>query len=430
MTVYFIGAGPGAADLITVRGARMLAACPVCLYAGAWCPRELLADCPPGARLGRHRRLDLDQIAGRTGRARTRRATTWPGCTRATRRSTAPWPSRCAAWTRPGVPYEVVPGVPAFAAAAAALKRELTVPDGGPDGRPDPDRARATPDAAGRGPRHARRAAARCWSCTWRCSVSTTWSRSCCRTTARTAPPRWWPRQPARRDGPARHARPTSPRRSRAAGIKRTAVIMVGRGAGRRAVPRQPPLLGGPRPRLALTRPAARLGADRRRRASRRVRAPRAPFGCARARRASPGRAPTPVPGCGRPFRRARSTADPRVVRPRCGRRPCRAVDADTSTATGAPAARQASRGGGRDRSPSGTRRPGTAAARPGRCWRPSPPSTSGGPPAAPGEAARKPLSTCERGRVQVQVAGGQLGQLAEAAARPSAGRPGGGAGT
>ena len=64
MTVYFIGAGPGAADLITVRGARTLARCQVCLYAGSLVPRELLAECPPDARLVDTAQLDLDRISG------------------------------------------------------------------------------------------------------------------------------------------------------------------------------------------------------------------------------------------------------------------------------------------------------------------------------------------------------------------------------
>ena len=128
MTVYFIGAGPGAADLITVRGARMLASCRVCLYAGSLVPRELLAECPPGARLVDTARLNLDEITAEMVTRPPRPATTWPGCTPATRRCSARSPSRCGGSTRPGVPYEVVPGVPAFAAAAAALKRELTVP--------------------------------------------------------------------------------------------------------------------------------------------------------------------------------------------------------------------------------------------------------------------------------------------------------------
>ena len=62
MTVYFIGAGPGAADLITVRGQRMLSSCPVCLYAGSIMPEDLLALCPPDARVLDTGPLTLDQI--------------------------------------------------------------------------------------------------------------------------------------------------------------------------------------------------------------------------------------------------------------------------------------------------------------------------------------------------------------------------------
>lgn len=69
MTVYFIEYGPGAADLITVRGARTLAACRVCLYAGSLVPRELLAECPPDARLVDTAQLDLDQITAELLRA-------------------------------------------------------------------------------------------------------------------------------------------------------------------------------------------------------------------------------------------------------------------------------------------------------------------------------------------------------------------------
>ena len=64
MTVYFIGAGPGAADLITVRGQRLLTRCPVCLYAGSIMPDDLLALCPPDARVIDTGPLDLDQIIG------------------------------------------------------------------------------------------------------------------------------------------------------------------------------------------------------------------------------------------------------------------------------------------------------------------------------------------------------------------------------
>ncbi|WP_086799105.1 precorrin-4 C(11)-methyltransferase [Streptomyces caniscabiei] len=127
MTVYFIGAGPGAADLITVRGARRLAACQVCLYAGSLVPRELLAECPPDARLVDTARLDLDQITAELVRAHDE------GHDVARLHSGDPSVFSAVAeqmrrLDATGVPYEVVPGVPAFAAAAAALKRELTVP--------------------------------------------------------------------------------------------------------------------------------------------------------------------------------------------------------------------------------------------------------------------------------------------------------------
>ncbi|MFE0729392.1 precorrin-4 C(11)-methyltransferase [Streptomyces antibioticus] len=127
MTVYFIGAGPGAADLITVRGARTLAACRVCLYAGSLVPRELLAECPPDARLVDTAQLDLDRIVAELVRAHEE------GHDVARLHSGDPSVFSAVAeqmrrLDAAGVPYEVVPGVPAFAAAAAALKRELTVP--------------------------------------------------------------------------------------------------------------------------------------------------------------------------------------------------------------------------------------------------------------------------------------------------------------
>jgi precorrin-4/cobalt-precorrin-4 C11-methyltransferase len=127
MTVYFIGAGPGAADLITVRGARMLAACRVCLYAGSLVPRELLAACPPDARLVDTAQLNLDEITAESIRAHRE------GYDVARLHSGDPSVFSAVAeqmrrLDAAEVPYEVVPGVPAFAAAAAALKRELTVP--------------------------------------------------------------------------------------------------------------------------------------------------------------------------------------------------------------------------------------------------------------------------------------------------------------
>lgn len=127
MTVYFIGAGPGAADLITVRGARLLATSPVCLYAGSLVPRELLDDCPPDARLVDTAQLNLDQItdelvaADRAGHDVARLHSGDPSVFSAVA-------EQMRRLDAAGVPYEMVPGVPAFAAAAAALKRELTVP--------------------------------------------------------------------------------------------------------------------------------------------------------------------------------------------------------------------------------------------------------------------------------------------------------------
>ncbi|MFB8032132.1 precorrin-4 C(11)-methyltransferase [Streptomyces sp. NPDC056004] len=127
MTVYFIGAGPGAADLITVRGARTLASCQVCLYAGSLVPRELLAECPPDARLVDTAQLDIDQItaellaAHEAGHDVARLHSGDPSVFSAVN-------EQMRRLDEARVPYEVVPGVPAFAAAAAALKRELTVP--------------------------------------------------------------------------------------------------------------------------------------------------------------------------------------------------------------------------------------------------------------------------------------------------------------
>lgn len=127
MTVHFIGAGPGAPDLLTIRGLRLLQACPVCLYAGALVPTELLAECPPGARLVDTAELTLDQItaelvtADKQGQDVARLHSGDPSIFSA-------MAEQIRRLDAAGVPYDVVPGVPAFAAAAAALKRELTVP--------------------------------------------------------------------------------------------------------------------------------------------------------------------------------------------------------------------------------------------------------------------------------------------------------------
>src|ERR1700751_3343657 len=126
MTVHFIGAGPGAPDLITLRGRDLIARCPVCLYAGSLVPKALLDHCPPGARIVDTAPLDLDAIVAL--------------CVEATRRNkdVARLHSRDLSvfsamgehlrrLDRAGGPTTVTPGVPAFAAAAAALKRELTL---------------------------------------------------------------------------------------------------------------------------------------------------------------------------------------------------------------------------------------------------------------------------------------------------------------
>ncbi|GAA1722213.1 precorrin-4 C(11)-methyltransferase [Kribbella yunnanensis] len=130
MTVHFIGAGPGAADLITVRGRDLIAASPVCLYAGALVPVELLDHCPVGARKVDTANLDLDQIVAELSAAHT------AGLDVARLHSGDPSVfSAMAEQMRRldalGIPYDVTPGVPAYAAAAATLNRELTVPEVG-----------------------------------------------------------------------------------------------------------------------------------------------------------------------------------------------------------------------------------------------------------------------------------------------------------
>ena len=129
MTVHFIGAGPGAADLITVRGRDLIARCPVCLYAGSIVAKELLDWCPPGARLVDTAPLSLDEIERGICRRRTLPARMWRGCIPAIFRCGARSPSRCAGFDKLGIPYTLTPGVPAFAAAAASLGRELTIPE-------------------------------------------------------------------------------------------------------------------------------------------------------------------------------------------------------------------------------------------------------------------------------------------------------------
>ena len=127
MTVYFIGAGPGAADLITVRGQRLLETCRVCLYAGSIMPEDLLALCPPDAKVIDTGPLTLEQIVTELADAHA------AGHDVARLHSGDPslysaLAEQCRRLDALGIDYEIVPGVPAFTAAAAALKRELTVP--------------------------------------------------------------------------------------------------------------------------------------------------------------------------------------------------------------------------------------------------------------------------------------------------------------
>jgi len=128
MTVHFIGAGPGAPDLITLRGRDLLARCPVCLYAGSLVPKALLEHCPPGARIIDTAPMSLDEIeaefalaaaAGRDiARLHSGDLSVWSAMGEQIRRL-----------ERLGLDYTVTPGVTSFAAAAAALKAELTLPE-------------------------------------------------------------------------------------------------------------------------------------------------------------------------------------------------------------------------------------------------------------------------------------------------------------
>lgn len=127
MTVHFIGAGPGAADLITVRGRDLIGKCPVCLYAGSIVSPELLQYCPPGARIIDTAPMSLDEIAAEylkaadagedVARLHSGDLSVWSAVAEQIRRL-----------QQHGIDYTLTPGVPAFAAAASALGRELTIP--------------------------------------------------------------------------------------------------------------------------------------------------------------------------------------------------------------------------------------------------------------------------------------------------------------
>ena len=127
MTIHFIGAGPGAPDLLTLRGRDLIASAPVCLYAGSLVPEAVLAHCPDGARIVNTAPLDLDAIIGLcreahqagqdVARLHSGDLSVWSAMGEQLRRLRAE-----------GIPVSVTPGVPAFAAAAAALEAELTLP--------------------------------------------------------------------------------------------------------------------------------------------------------------------------------------------------------------------------------------------------------------------------------------------------------------
>jgi precorrin-4/cobalt-precorrin-4 C11-methyltransferase len=127
MTVHFIGAGPGAADLITLRGLRLIERCPVCLYAGSLVPAEIVAAAPAGARVIDTAPLHLDEIIAEMERAHEEGQDV--------ARVHSGDPSIYGAIAEQmrrlealDIPYDVTPGVPAFAAAAASLRTELTLP--------------------------------------------------------------------------------------------------------------------------------------------------------------------------------------------------------------------------------------------------------------------------------------------------------------
>ncbi len=128
MTVHFIGAGPGAADLLTLRAVSLINRSEVCVYAGTYVGAEILAHCGAGAELIDSQHLDLDQITARlvaahaAGQDVARLCSGDPSLYSALAEQTR-------RLDRAGVPWDVTPGVPAYAAAAALVGRELTVPE-------------------------------------------------------------------------------------------------------------------------------------------------------------------------------------------------------------------------------------------------------------------------------------------------------------
>lgn len=128
MTVHFIGAGPGAPDLITLRGRDLIARSPVCLYAGSLVPGALLSFCPEGARIIDTAPMSLDEILAEFVRAYR----AGEDVARLHSGDLSIWSAlgeQIRALGQLSIPYTVTPGVPAFAAAAAALGVELTLPE-------------------------------------------------------------------------------------------------------------------------------------------------------------------------------------------------------------------------------------------------------------------------------------------------------------
>lgn len=128
MTVYFVGAGPGDPELLTLKAQRVIGACPVCLYAGSLVPPEVVACAPKGARVMDTAPMTLDdthaeivaahQRGEDVARVHSGDPSLYGAIAEQIRRLRAD-----------GIGYEIVPGVPAYAAAAAALGQELTVPE-------------------------------------------------------------------------------------------------------------------------------------------------------------------------------------------------------------------------------------------------------------------------------------------------------------
>lgn len=128
MTVYFIGAGPGDPDLLTLKARDRIAACPVCLFAGSLVPEAVVAHAPEGALIRDTAPMTLDEThalivkAHQAGQDVARVHSGDPSLYGATA-------EQIRRLNRDGIPYEVIPGVPAYAAAAAALGQELTIPE-------------------------------------------------------------------------------------------------------------------------------------------------------------------------------------------------------------------------------------------------------------------------------------------------------------